>query len=99
MKPKLILHHSFCPPGAQNPRSIDKEALQRSVAEALPNEQWLVKALVDQFYADIHAHSGGWNLGEHIWHYGKVLVRYRILSDAKQVEILSVTRYDEPAAS
>ena len=96
MKPKLILHPRYCPPSTQKARDAGKEEFERSVAQAFPNEPWLAKSLADKFYADIYAHPD--SPGEQVWHYGPVLVRYRIRPGAQQVEILSVTRHEKPSA-
>jgi hypothetical protein len=98
-KTRPILHPNFPPtggPAAPGSADKDKEAFECSLAAAFPNEPWLARALVEKFYADVHAHPG-WSAsrlaepGEQVWHYGQVLVRYRILPGGR-VEVLSVTK-------
>jgi hypothetical protein len=73
----------------------NREALERYVVQAFPNGEWLAYFVVEKFQTDIrilqHDWSNNKSFGKELaWQYGKVIVRFRLLSGLRMVEVLSV---------
>jgi hypothetical protein len=65
------------------------------VTRTFPNGEWLAKIIVEKFQADIQMLQQVWSTNkhlrvDHVWQYGRVTVRYRLLPGMHLVEVLSV---------
>jgi hypothetical protein len=71
----------------------DTESFEQTVVRTFPNAERLAKIVVEKFQADIRMFREATDeqlRKVHVWHYGRVVVRYRFLPGMKLVEVVSV---------
>jgi hypothetical protein len=71
----------------------DTAGFERALAQTFPHGEWLATVVLEKFDADLqmlHYHREAQS--DHVWQFGEVTARYRLMPGLHLVEILSISQ-------